>query len=323
MNTPTASTCSSSDQPIWFSTLIETLNGEATTCHAESQGRQFAYRYRVVWQPQQSTASVSRMLNQWQQLLSVCPLVRANDLAGLELGSQTPLTLSEPLPSGVEWFELNQVMPTLAEPGLLLMDMDSTAIEIECIDELAKMAGRGDEVAEVTERAMQGELDFETSLRQRVAALANADETIISRLCEQLPLMPGLQLMVSELQAHGWHVALASGGFTPFVNFLKDKLSLTAAYANQLVIENGKLTGEVEGDIVDANYKAKVLALLSEQLGVANSQCVAIGDGANDIPMVNAASLGVAFHAKAKLKAASDASIDDLDLRVLPFLFEC
>ncbi|MCL1088279.1 phosphoserine phosphatase SerB [Shewanella profunda] len=223
------------------------------------------------------------------------------------------------------WAELhifNTELPKLSVPGLLVMDMDSTAIQIECIDELAAMAGVGEQVAAITERAMQGELDFEQSLRQRVAQLKGADASIIATLCKKLPLMPGLEPMLAELKLHHWHLVVASGGFTPFVGHLKQLLNLDAAFANELVIIDGKLAGTVTGKVVDAQFKADVVERCSAQWNIPKGQRVAIGDGANDIPMVKAADFGIAFHAKPKLAAAADAHIRHLDLRVLPYLLQ-
>ncbi|RVU37423.1 phosphoserine phosphatase SerB [Rheinheimera riviphila] len=210
----------------------------------------------------------------------------------------------------------------LTEPGLLVMDMDSTAIQIECIDEIAVLAGVGAEVAAVTARAMNGELDFAQSLRQRVATLANAPEHILQQVLNAVPLMPGLTALVSHLQQQQWQVAIASGGFTFFTEALKQRLDLTATFANVLEIVNGKLTGQVLGEIVDAERKAAVVAELSAQFGLASSQTVAIGDGANDLPMLKVAALGVAFHAKPKVQAAAKAAIRQGSLLQLLYLLE-
>lgn len=212
--------------------------------------------------------------------------------------------------------------PTLQHPGVLVMDMDSTAIQIECIDEIAKLAGTGEQVAAVTARAMNGELDFAQSLIARVATLAGAPETILRQVLDAVPLMPGLTELVAHLQQHNWQVAIASGGFTYFTDALKQRLGLTATFANVLEIIEGKLTGRVLGDIVDATTKAQVVAKLAAQYGVSHSQTVAIGDGANDIPMLNAASLGVAFHAKPKVQAQAKAAIRQGSLLQLLYLFE-
>ena len=199
--------------------------------------------------------------------------------------------------------------PKLAIPGLVVMDMDSTTIQIECIDEIAVLAGVGEQVAEVTELAMQGKLDFSQSLRQRVAKLANAPESILEQVADNLPLMPGLETLIHELKKHNWKVAIASGGFTYFADLLKENLGLDAARANTLAIENGKLTGEVLGDIVDAQVKATTLTKLAEQFSIAQNQTVAMGDGANDLVMMEAAHLGVAYHAKPLVKEKADTNI--------------
>ncbi len=213
------------------------------------------------------------------------------------------------LASEIEAALLAQV-PTLAEPGLLVMDMDSTTIEIECIDEIAKLAGVGEEVAEVTERAMLGELDFAQSLHQRVATLADSPETILSDVAKNIPLMAGLKPLIKELKKHNWRIAIASGGFTYFADHLKDSLNLDAAFANTLAIVDGKLTGKVLGSVVDAQVKADSLAILSKKYHIPKQQTVAMGDGANDLVMMAAASFGVAFHAKPVVLAQADSSIN-------------
>lgn len=205
-------------------------------------------------------------------------------------------------------------IPKLRSPGLLMMDMDSTAIQIECIDEIARLAGVGDEVTEVTERAMQGELDFSESLKARVGLLAGADAAILQQVLDTLPLMPGLTSLVRKLQAMDWHVAIASGGFTFYANHLKDSLRLIAVYANQLEIKDGKLTGKVKGPVVDAKYKAQALVKLAEFLNIPLEQTVAIGDGANDLKMLKKAGLGIAFHAKPKVYARAKVAIRHADL---------
>jgi phosphoserine phosphatase len=213
------------------------------------------------------------------------------------------------LANNIEAALLKQV-PTLSEPGLLVMDMDSTTIEIECIDEIAKLAGVGDEVAEVTERAMLGELDFAQSLHQRVATLADSPTTILNDVAKDIPLMPGLKPLITELKKHNWRIAIASGGFTYFADHLKETLNLDAAFANTLEIVDGKLTGKVLGDVVDAQVKADSLAILSKKYQIPINQTVAMGDGANDLVMMAAASFGVAFHAKPIVLAQADSSIN-------------
>ncbi|MEI6895725.1 MAG: phosphoserine phosphatase SerB [Colwellia sp.] len=220
------------------------------------------------------------------------------------------------LVNNIEAALLSQV-PTLSEPGLLVMDMDSTTIEIECIDEIAKIAGVGKEVAELTERAMLGELDFAQSLHQRVATLANSPESILSEVAKNIPLMAGLMPLIAELKQHNWKIAIASGGFTYFADHLKDTLDLDATFANTLEIIDGKLTGKVLGNVVDAQVKADSLAILSKRYAIPARQTVAMGDGANDLVMMAAAHFGVAFHAKPIVLAQADSSINKQGLDCL------
>lgn len=207
--------------------------------------------------------------------------------------------------------------PKLSEPGLLVMDMDSTTIEIECIDEIAKLAGVGEQVAAVTELAMQGELDFAQSLHQRVATLEDSPEQILADVAKNIPLMAGLEDLISELKKHNWRIAVASGGFTYFADHLKELLALDATFANVLEITDGKLTGKVLGSVVDAQVKADSLTLLAEQYQIPTSQTVAMGDGANDLVMMAAAAFGVAFHAKPIVLAQADSSINKQGLDCL------
>lgn len=206
---------------------------------------------------------------------------------------------------------------SLEQAGLLVMDMDSTAIQIECIDEIAKLAGTGDMVSAITERAMRGELDFSQSLRQRVATLKDAPEGILQEVKQHLPLMPGLVETVKELKNHGWKVAIASGGFTYFAEVLQQKLGLDFIAANQFEIIDGKLTGNVQGTIVDAQYKAQTLQQLAQQFNIAIENTVAIGDGANDLAMMQVANLGVAYHAKPKVQQLAQVIVNFTDLTAL------
>ncbi len=210
----------------------------------------------------------------------------------------------------------------LQQPGVLVMDMDSTAITIECIDEIAKLAGVGAKVAAVTVKAMNGELDFAQSLRQRVATLAGAPQSILQQVLDDLPLMPGLEVLVSTLLQQQWQVAIASGGFTFFTEALKQRLQLSATFANQLEIVDGKLTGQVLGAVVDAARKAEVVVELSAKAQIPQRQTVAIGDGANDLPMLKIAALGVAFHAKPLVQAQARAAIRQGSLLQLLYLLD-
>ncbi|HHE8980160.1 TPA: phosphoserine phosphatase [Haemophilus influenzae] len=207
--------------------------------------------------------------------------------------------------------------PKLSQAGLLVMDMDSTAIQIECIDEIAKLAGVGELVSAITESAMRGELDFEQSLRCRVGTLKGAPESILQQVRENLPLMSGLIETIQTLQKYGWKTAIASGGFTYFADYLKALLQLDFAVSNQFDIVDGKLTGLVKGDVVDAQYKAKTLQHLLEEYGIDSQYSIAIGDGANDLAMMNVAGLGVAFHAKPKVQQRAQIVVNFADLTAL------
>ncbi len=212
--------------------------------------------------------------------------------------------------------------PSLAEPGLLLMDMDSTVIAVECIDEIAELAGVGEQVSAVTAQAMLGKLDFVQSLRTRVACLAGADESILHQVREALPLMPGVANLVKLLKSYDWKVAIASGGFSYFADYLQDRLNLDAAVANDLEIQNKKLTGKVQGGIVDANVKAQTLTKLANQWSIPPNQTIAMGDGANDLVMMNAAALGVALHAKPIVRQQADIAIRNGGLDTLMWVLE-
>lgn len=211
--------------------------------------------------------------------------------------------------------------PSLLEPGLLVMDMDSTAIQIECIDEIARLAGVYDEVAAVTQQAMQGQLAFSDSLRQRVAKLAGVELNLLNQLKEDLPLMPGVFALCQALKQANWTLAIASGGFVPFAQKVQSVLGLDRIHANELGDDGDKLTGEVHGDIVDADEKARFLTRYAQELGLAKSQTMAMGDGANDLVMMAASGLGVAVHGKPKVVAEADVAINHGSLlQVLYFL---
>lgn len=205
--------------------------------------------------------------------------------------------------------------PTLLKPGLVVLDMDSTSITIECIDEIAKLADVGKQVAEITELAMQGKLDFSQSLRSRVSKLKGIEVSLLDTIANDLPLMPGMKELAQAFKSHGWRVAIASGGFTYFADNLKALLGLDAAVSNTLVIEDGKLTGEVAGTIVDAQVKADTVEALAKEYDIEMSQTIAIGDGANDLVMMEKAALGIAYHAKPLVQEQADVAINSGDLR--------
>lgn len=197
---------------------------------------------------------------------------------------------------------------------LICFDMDSTLIETEVIDELAIRAGVGDEVKAITEAAMRGEIDFCESFRQRCALLKGLDVSVMQEIAENLPITEGVDRLMSILKKVGFKIAILSGGFTYFGNFLKQKYNIDYVYANELEIEDGKLTGRHLGDIVDGKRKAELLRLIAQVENVDIRQTVAVGDGANDLPMISIAGLGIAFHAKPKVKATAKQSISTIGL---------
>lgn len=207
------------------------------------------------------------------------------------------------------------------EKKLLVADMDSTMITIECIDELADYAGIKAQIADVTERAMRGELDFAEALRARVALLKDLDEAKID-LCraERVKIMPGAQALVRTMVRRGAQTVLVSGGFTRFAGPVGAEIGFQKVVANVLGIENGRLTGAVADPIVDSARKKQELEAAMATHGIAADRTMAVGDGANDIPMIEAASLGIAYHAKEKARAAADGEIRHGDLSVLLYV---
>ncbi|MFM9978969.1 MAG: phosphoserine phosphatase SerB [Sphingomonadaceae bacterium] len=203
---------------------------------------------------------------------------------------------------------------------LLVADMDSTMITVECIDELADYVGLKAEVSAVTERAMRGEIDFAVALRNRVALLAGLTEaTVAECLRERVKLMGGARELVTAFRAAGGTALLVSGGFTHFTGPIAAEIGFDRAVANRLIVKDGALTGEVEHPIVDAQTKRDTLLAEAAALGIPISATIAIGDGANDIPMIEAAGLGVAYHAKPRTEAAADASVRFGDLSVVRY----
>ena len=216
--------------------------------------------------------------------------------------------------------KLDFVVQPLAnrEKRLLVADMDSTMITVECIDELADYAGLKPEIAAITEAAMRGELDFEAALDARVALLAGLDAGVIDRcLAERVHITPGAKTLVRTMRARGSRCVLVSGGFTRFAEPVAREIGFDRAIANRLVVEGGRLTGAVERPIVGAAAKLETLRAEAAALGVGLDQTLAVGDGANDLPMIQAAGLGVAYRAKPIVAAAAAARVEHGDLTAL------
>ncbi|MEO5740357.1 MAG: phosphoserine phosphatase SerB, partial [Vicinamibacterales bacterium] len=188
---------------------------------------------------------------------------------------------------------------------LVAFDMDSTLIQAEVIDELARAAGKGEEVAAITERAMRGELDFKQSLRMRLAHIAGLDADVLEAIAERLPLTEGAERLISVLKRIGFKVAILSGGFSYFGEHLQKRLGVDYVYANELEIRDGKLTGNVVGEIVDGVRKAELLREIALKENLSMEQVIAVGDGANDLPMLSIAGLGIAFRAKPIVKRSA------------------
>lgn len=203
---------------------------------------------------------------------------------------------------------------------LVAFDMDSTLIQAEVIDELAKEAGVGEQVAAITASAMRGELDFKQSLRKRLSLLKGLDASVLQRVADRLPLTEGAEKLISTLKNLGYKIAILSGGFMYFGNILKEKFGIDYVYANDLEIVDGKLTGAALGGIVDAERKAELLQEIAAKESIALQQVIAVGDGANDLPMLNLAGLGIAFHAKSKVKKGARQSISTVGLDSILYL---
>jgi len=197
---------------------------------------------------------------------------------------------------------------------LICFDMDSTLIKTEVIDELADRAGVGEQVRSITESAMRGEIDFHESFSQRIALLKGLDAKVLSDIAENLPIMEGADKLMSILKQCGFKIAILSGGFSYFGEVLKKRFNADYVYANELEIRDGKLTGNYIGDVVDGKRKAELLRLIAQVEHIDLQQTIAVGDGANDLPMINLAGLGIAFHAKPKVKESAGQSISTIGL---------
>ncbi|SES87064.1 phosphoserine phosphatase SerB [Prevotella sp. kh1p2] len=205
---------------------------------------------------------------------------------------------------------------------LICFDMDSTLIQTECIDELAERAGVGAQVRAITERAMRGEIDFRQSFTERVALLKGLDAGVMQDIAEHMPITEGVDRLMAVLKTSGYKIAILSGGFTYFGEFLRKKYGIDYVYANELEIdEEGRLTGRYIGEVVDGHRKAELLRLIAQVEKINLAQTIAVGDGANDLPMISEAGLGIAFHAKPRVVANAQQSINSMGLDgVLYFL---
>ncbi|MBS1834990.1 MAG: phosphoserine phosphatase SerB, partial [Acidobacteria bacterium] len=203
---------------------------------------------------------------------------------------------------------------------VVAFDMDSTLIQCEVIDELAKEAGVGDEVAKITEAAMRGELDFPSAFRKRVGLLKGLPETALQRVAERIPLTDGAERLMSTLKRLGYKTAILSGGFTYFGRRLQERLGFDYLYANELDIVDGVVTGEIRSEIVDGQVKARRLREIADRENISLEQCIAVGDGANDLPMIGLAGLGIAFQAKPVVREKSRHAISSNGLDAILYL---
>ncbi|MDQ7727379.1 phosphoserine phosphatase SerB [Halomonas sp. SpR8] len=240
-----------------------------------------------------------------------CVEYRLTGEVDVEAVRKAALVLSETLSVDIV---IQQDARDHVQPRLVCFDMDSTLIKAEVIDELARHHGVGDEVAEVTERAMRGELDFKASFRERMSKLAGLDESVLAEIAEELPLMDGVERLMANLKRLGYRTAILSGGFTYFARYLQEKLGFDEIHANELVIENGKVTGEVCEPIVDAERKAELLETIALRQGFSLDQTIAVGDGANDLKMLAKAGMGIAFRAKPMVRAQARQAISSVGL---------
>ena len=254
-------------------------------------------------------------------------LLASNEINILRIDTVSPnqfksVEITTSLPSGLDWENIKKQLMSISSDHkidmaflkdnvyrrnkrLIVFDMDSTLIQTEVIDELAIAHGVGDEIKTVTEQAMNGEMDFDLSLQQRVSKLKGLDQSKLKETLNKLEFTKGAEEFIQTVKSLGYKVALISGGFTYFADAIKEKLDLDYAFANELEIINGKLTGNISGTVINPNQKAILLKFIAQEMKIKLEQVVAIGDGANDLPMLSTAGLGIAYHAKDIVKKKS------------------
>lgn len=256
--------------------------------------------------------------------LSTSPGIRDCAVLAFEGAPKHPEAMNPALLelSGNLHADLNWLSPEefLREIKIACFDMDSTLIPHECIDELAGEAGVREQVAEITEKAMQGNMDFATALQYRVKTLAGLPESVFAKINTKLRLMEGAPTLIATLKAHGVYTVLVSGGFEVFAEKIANRLGMDEFHSNTLEVVDGTLTGNLTGRIVDADFKKHKLEEVAKRLNIPLEQTLAVGDGANDLPMLSVAGLGVAYHAKPKVQAAARCRLDKLPLDAILFL---
>jgi len=251
------------------------------------------------------------LFNEYDGLRSCIELSVRGELSNRNAIQKQLVSLSAELDVDISFQEDNMFR---RNRRLICFDMDSTLIKTEVIDELADRAGVGEQVRAITESAMRGEIDFHESFTQRVALLKGLDTSVLREIAENLPIMEGADKLMSILKQCGFKIAILSGGFTYFGEVLKKRFGADYVYANELEIQDGKLTGNYIGDVVDGKRKAELLRLIAQVEHIDLQQTIAVGDGANDLPMINLAGLGIAFHAKPKVKESAGQSISTIGL---------
>ena len=290
-----------------YGDLILTVLAPRLTADIQSQVDALLVQFGLQEKSTRRLADVSQQVNG----IDCIELRLTSNKVDVEAIRHAALVLSETL--GID-IVIQEDRRDQVESRLVCFDMDSTLIKAEVIDELARRHGVGEEVAEVTERAMRGELDFKASFRERMSKLAGLDEAVLADIAEELPLMDGVERLMANLKRLGYRTAILSGGFTYFALYLQKRLGFDEIHANELVIENGRVTGGVSEPIVDAERKAELLEAIALREGFTLAQTIAVGDGANDLKMLAKAGLGVAFRAKPMVRAQAHQALSTADL---------